>query len=68
MVEPLVGMHADEAYLLVNEGPEADAVVDRLSAEGIDIAIEYVDLGSVTRYWGSWRRSPIGRVRTIRRG
>jgi hypothetical protein len=47
MVEPLVRMRADEAYLLVDDGSGAAAVVDRLTAEDIDVAVEEVDQGSV---------------------
>jgi hypothetical protein len=47
MVEPLVEMCADETYLLVEEGSDASGVVDRLSAEGIGVAVENVDQKSV---------------------
>jgi hypothetical protein len=68
MVDPLVGMRADEAYLLVDEGAEAGAVVDRLAAAGIDVAVEHVDQGSVYAVLGlvttlADRREPNDTVR-----
>jgi len=47
MVDPLVEMRADAAYLLVDEGADASAVADRLTTEGVDVAVEAVDQGSV---------------------